>query len=70
MRCCRCRCVVKEEDDEFFDEKALHSTKQNKRGLTPSKNSKFLQDFGVCCVCDFGVLLRRFLNNGYDTRAR
>ena len=50
----------------FSSKKPFNKTK----GLTPSKNSKFLQDFGVCCVCDFGVLLRRFLNNGYDTRAR
>lgn len=45
---CRCRCVVKEEeeeDDEKFFEKALQRNKT--KGLTPSKNSKFLQDFGV-----------------------
>ena len=55
-----------------FSSKKSPSTKQNKGGgaVTPSKNSKFLQDFGVCCVCDFGVLLRRFFENAYDTRAR
>ena len=48
---CRCRCVVKEEEEED-DAKVFRkspSTKQNKTnfGLTPSKNSKILQDFGV-----------------------
>ena len=49
---CRCKsCVVKEEEEE--DEAKVFrkspSTKQNKtKGRkTPSKNSKFLQDFGV-----------------------
>ena len=71
MRCCRCRCVVKEEDDETvgcsIEKKPFNKTKQRGGGfcLTPSKNSKFLQDFGVCCVCDFGVLLRRFFENGH-----
>jgi hypothetical protein len=46
VRCCRCRCVVKEEEeDDAFFEKALQQNKT--KGLTPSKNSKFLQDFGV-----------------------
>ena len=45
---CRCKsCVVKEEeDDEKFFEKALQRNKTKGR-KTPSKNSKFLQDFGV-----------------------
>jgi len=47
MLCRRKSCVVKEEeDDEKFFEKALQQNKTN-FGLTPSKNSKFLQDFGV-----------------------
>ena len=47
MLCRSKSCVVKEEeDDEKFFEKALQQNKTN-FGLTPSKNSKFLQDFGV-----------------------
>ena len=46
---CRCKsCVVKEEeDDEKFFEKALQKQNKTKGRKTPSKNSKFLQDFGV-----------------------
>ena len=47
---CRCKsCVVKEEEDDAKVFRKSPSTKQNKtKGRkTPSKNSKFLQDFGV-----------------------
>ena len=47
----------------FSSKKALQQNKTKGGGgaVTPSKNSKFLQDFGVCCVCDFGVLYDDFL---------
>ena len=47
VRCCRCRCVVKEEDDEFFVEKALQ---QNKGADTFEKFKIFTRFWCVLCV--------------------